>query len=124
MKIEGHTIKIESLEGTLSKLDNNEDHETIVELCMLICAHYINAALHATNRLRADRDLKHNRIPGALKRNDYFNEESNRISELFQELEDIRPRQIYGTGKNGNTAHRAREILIKIKEFSEGIIYA
>lgn len=124
MKIEGHIIKIENLEGTLSKLDDNEDHETIVELCMLICAHYINAALHATDCLRADRDLKHNRLPGTVKRQDYFDKESNRISELFQELEDMRPRQIYGTGKNGDTARRAREILLDIKEFSEGLIYA
>lgn len=48
MRINGHFEKINSLEGTLSKLDDSEDHETVVELCMLLSAHYINAALHHT----------------------------------------------------------------------------
>jgi hypothetical protein len=124
MKIEIHLEKIENLTGTLSKLDNNEDHETIVELSMLISAHYINAALHSTGRLRPDKDIKHNKIPGTLKRDKYFDEDSINISILFQELEDMRPGQVYGTGKNGKTAEQALEILAKIREFSEGLIYA
>lgn len=123
MKIENHLEKIEHLMGTLSKLDNNEDHETIVELSMLISAHYINAALHSTNRLRPDKDLKHNRIPGSIKRNNYFDEDSIWISDLFLELEEMRPSQVYGTGKNGETAIIALEILSNIREFSERFIY-
>ncbi|HEX3012749.1 MAG TPA: hypothetical protein VHO92_00550 [Methanobacterium sp.] len=117
MRIEGHFEKINSLEGTLSKLDDNEDHETIVELCMLISAHYINAALHYTGRLRPDKDIKHNKLPGVLKREEYFDENSIKISELFRELEEMRPSQVYGTGKNGNTAKRAKSIYSKIKKF-------
>lgn len=124
MRIESHLDKIKHLEGTLSKLDNDEDHETIVELCILISAHYINAAVHSTGRLRPDKDLKHNRIPGIIKREEYFEISSNEISDLFKELEDMRPSHIYGTGKNGSTARRAREILSTIKEFCEGLIYA
>lgn len=74
MRIEHHFEKIKSLEGTLSKLDDMDDHETIVELCMLISAHYINAALHSTGRLRPDKDIKHNKLPGILKREEYFDE--------------------------------------------------
>lgn len=117
MRIEGHFEKINSLEGTLSKLDDNEDHETIVELCMLISAHYINSALHYTGRLRPDKDIKHNKLPGVLKREEYFDENSIKISELFRELEEMRPSQVYGTGKNGNTAKRAKSIYSKIKKF-------
>ncbi len=124
MRIEGHIEKIEHLEGTLSKLDNSEDHETVVELCILISAHYINAAVHSTGRLRPDKDLKHNRIPGSIKREEYFESDSDKISDLMKELEDMRPSHIYGTGKNGSTARRAREILSLLKEFCERLIYA
>jgi hypothetical protein len=123
MRIEGHIEKIENLERTLSKLDNSEDHETIVELCILISAHYINAAIHSIGRLRPDKDLKHNRIPGIIKREEYFDSHSNEIADLLKELEDMRPSHIYGTGKNGSTALRAREILSAIKSYCEGLIY-
>lgn len=123
MKIEGHIEKIEHLERTLSKLNNEEDYETIVELCMLISSHYINAALHSTGRLRPDKDLKHNRILGVIKRDEYFDSNSGEISDLIKELEEMRPSHIYGTGKNGSTARRAREILFTVKNFCEGLIY-
>lgn len=123
MRIEGHIEKIEHFEGTLSKLDTNEDHETIVELCILISAHYVNAAIHSTGRLRPDKDLKHNRIPGIIKREEYFDNHSNEISDLLKELEEIRPSHIYGTGKNGSTARRALEIKSAIKGYCERLIY-
>lgn len=116
MRIEGHLQKIESLKKTMSKLDNSEDHETIVELCMLISAHYINAALHASGRMRADKDIKHNRIPGTIKREGYFDEKGKELAALFRELEEMRPSQVYGIGRNGDTAYKAREILSKISK--------
>ncbi len=119
MRIEGHLQKIKSLNRTMSKLDNSEDHETIVELCMLISAHYINAALHASGKLRPDKDIKHNRIPGTLKREEYFEKQSNELADLFREVEEMRPSQVYGIGKNGNTAYRAKEILSHVKKICE-----
>jgi len=123
MRIEGHLEKITSLQQTLTKLDDSEDHETVVELCLLISAHYINAALHSTGRLRPDKDIKHNRIPGSLKRENYFEEDSVKISELFEELENMRPGQIYGVGKNEKTAKRARFLYAKIMKYCEEVIY-
>ncbi len=122
MRIENHFEKIKSLEGTLSKLDDSEDHETIVELCMLLSAHYINAAFHSTGRLRPDKDIKHNKLPGIIKREEHFDDDSAEISELFRELEEMRPIQIYGTGKNGDTAKRAKSVYSKIKKYCEGVI--
>lgn len=122
MRIESHVKKINSLETTLYKLDDAEDHETIVELCVIISAHYLNAALHFNDQLRPDKDIKHNKLPGVLKREKYFDNKSNEISELLRELEDMRPSQIYGTGKNGDTAAQAKTAYLKIKEFCEGII--
>jgi len=123
MRIEGHLEKIESLEGTFDKLDDEDDHETLVELCMLISAHYINAALHSSGRLRPDRDIKHNQIPGMVKREFYFQEDSKNLSELFGELERMRPSQVYGVGKNGKTAKKAMSIYTQIKEYCEDIIH-
>jgi hypothetical protein len=89
---------------------------------MLLSAHYVNAGLHFIGRLRPDRDIKHNKLPSLIKREEYFDENSAEISELLRELEEMRPSQIYGTGKNGNTAKIAKSIYLKIKEFCEGII--
>lgn len=47
---------------------------------------------------------------------------TSEISELFRELEDMRPGQIYGTGKNGDTAKQAKLTYSKIKEFCDGVI--
>lgn len=107
----------------MSKLDDSEDHETVIELCMLISAHYINAALHASGRMRQDRDIKHNRIAGTIKRENYFEEQSNELADLFRKLDEMRPSQIYGIGKNGSTARKAREILSKIKTICEVYIH-
>jgi len=122
MRIENHLDKIASLEKTLDKLDDSEDHETVIELCMLISAHYINTALHSTGRLRPDKDIKHNRIPRSLRAEMYFDNDSSQLAELFQELEDMRPSQIYGTGKNGKIAKKARNLYSNIKNFCEEII--
>ena len=46
MKISNHTSKIGHLENSASKLNFEEDYEALVEIYMLISAHYINAALH------------------------------------------------------------------------------
>ncbi|MCZ3366543.1 hypothetical protein [Methanobacterium veterum] len=89
---------------------------------MLISSHYINAALHYTGRLRSDKDIKHNKLSGVLKREEYFDENSIKISELFRELEEMRPSQVYGTGKNGNTAKLAKSIYLQIKEFCGEIL--
>ena len=89
---------------------------------LLISAHYINAALHHTGRVRPDKDIKHNKLPGVLKREEYFDEKSIEISELFRELEDMRPSQVYGTGRNGDTAKLAKSAYLKIKDYCEGIM--
>lgn len=122
MRIEGHAEKIKKLQGTLSKLDDEEDHETIIDLCMLISSHYINAALHVSGRLRPDKDIRHNKIFGALKREKYFGDESAEIAAWFKELEDMRPSQIYGLGKNGDMARKAKSLYSKIKKYCEGFL--
>lgn len=45
MNVEHHLIKIKRLETTLAKLNEEEDYEAVLELYMLIAAHYLNAAL-------------------------------------------------------------------------------
>ena len=39
-------------------------------------------------RLRPDKDIKHNKLPGIIKREEYFDENSAEMSELFRELKE------------------------------------
>ncbi len=42
MKISDHLEKVGRFKNTLKKLDDEEDHETVVELCVLIASHYMS----------------------------------------------------------------------------------
>ncbi|WP_456474663.1 hypothetical protein [Candidatus Pyrohabitans sp.] len=122
MKIADHLEKIRRFENTLRKLDDEEDHETIVELCVLMASHYVNAALHATERVRQDRDIKHNRLEGFVRREECFGSESARVANLIGSLERLRPGQAYGRGRDGEVARRARELCTEIKRICGGVI--
>ena len=67
MKISNHTSKIGHLENSASKLNFEEDYEALVEIYMLISAHYINAALHKLKIVKENKDIKHNQIFSFLK---------------------------------------------------------
>lgn len=122
MKVEDHATKISRLEHTLAKLNDEEDHEAIIEIILLLAAHYVNAGLHAVGKLRVDRDIRHNRLHGELRRGQYFGVESGRIADLLDALERMRPSQIYGKGEDGEAARRAREIYGDIREYCKGVL--
>ncbi len=124
MKVEDHILKIKRFENTLNKLDDNEDHEAIVELYLLMISHYVNAAFHATGRLRPDKDVKHNKLYGFILKENYFGGEDAKIAILVDSLERMRPGQAYGRGRNGETAKKARELYEEIKDFCKGVIDA
>jgi len=114
MKIEDHLQKLKAMEGTLSKLDEEADYEAIVELCMLISAHYANSALHKLGITPADRDIKHNKLASEIGRRRVG--ELLGIRETIDALEQLRPRHVYGRGSNGAVARRALETLGKVRE--------
>jgi len=119
-KIENHLRKIKSLEKSRKKLDSYEnDYEAIVELYMLICAHYINAALHKLGKLEESRDIKHNLITSFLI--DQF-DKVNEVKDAMQKLENLRPSHIYGKGENGETAKEAEEQYNTIKKICGKIL--
>jgi hypothetical protein len=113
MKIEDHLQKLKSMEKTLNKLDKETDYEAIVELCMLISAHYTNAALHKLRITPADRDIKHNKLAGEIERRRVRELE---IREAIDALEQLRPRHVYGRGSDGKVAKRALELLKGVRE--------
>ena len=98
MKVEDHQRKILRMEQTLTKLSNEADYEIIIEVCLLIAAHYLNAAMHHLRTLRIDRDIKHNRLYGELLRNKRLKEVSQAVAELINALEQLCPRHVYGAG--------------------------
>ena len=122
MKIETHLEKIDHLEKTLEKLENHSDYEAIIELIILLSAHYINAAMHEVNTLRSDKDIKHNRLHGALLREKRLQEKSDSIAQALAKIERLRPKHVYGSGKNGNTAKLAKEQYKIIKVLCRGIL--
>jgi len=114
MKIDDHLQKLKSMEKTLEKLDREADYEAIVELCMLISAHYANATLHKLRITLADRDIKHNKLVGEIGRRRVA--ELLGVREAINALEQLRPRHVYGRGSDGRVAKRALEMLEKVRE--------
>ena len=82
MKIDNHLKKIKRFEKTISKLDYNEDYETLIEDYMLASAHLINAAIHKLGNLKQDKDIKHNQLYGFLMKEKGLNGRSEEVAEL------------------------------------------
>ena len=122
MKIEHHLTKLSRFESTISKLDYEDDYETMIEDFLIAAAHCINAAMHKVGTLQPDKDIKHNLLYGFLKRDKLLNEDSDTLSELIQQLEQLRPSHVYGKGENGNTAKKAEEIFNQIKNTCKKIL--
>ncbi len=122
MRIEHHLNKIERFQATLSKLDYQEDYETMIEDFMLASAHLINAAMHKLKTLPEDKDIKHNQLFGHLKHEDALGSDSQTVSELIQQLEQLRPSHVYGKRENGGTAKKAEELFLNIKRICEKIL--
>jgi len=114
MKNEDHLQKLKAMEKTLNKLDKVADYEAIVELCMLISAHYVNAALHKLRITPADRDIKHNKLAGEIERRRVG--ELLGVREAIDALEQLRPRHVYGKGSDGAVAKRALELLERVRK--------
>ncbi|MEM2866623.1 MAG: hypothetical protein QW098_05745 [Candidatus Hadarchaeales archaeon] len=98
----------------MKKLEGETDYEAIVELCVLISSHYLNAALHKLGVTPQDRDVKHNRLAGEIRR--------RRVKELqgaldaIDGLEQLRPRHVYGRGGDGEVAGRAMAWLGEVRK--------
>ena len=121
MKIENHLKKIERLENTCSKLDDiEEDYEVLVELYMLMAAHYINATLHKLGVLNMSKDIKHNKLFSFLKEGQKLGSATEEVRDSMKKLDDLRPSHVYGTGENGNTALKAKEYYETIKNICLG----
>jgi hypothetical protein len=116
MKIDFHLEKIAELEGTLRKLEEETDYATIIELSMLISAHYINATMHKLNTLHSRRDIKHNKLGGVLKREKRLGEVSEDIAKIMLRFEELRPGLVYGRKTNGKYAREAITMYKKVKE--------
>lgn len=123
MKIENHLNKISRLEKSTLKLDDiEEDYEALVELYMLIAAHYVNSSLHKLGVLNISKDVKHNKMFSFLKEGESLGKDTESIRDLMKRLDDLRPSHVYGSGENGRTAIKAKEYYAKIKEICLGIL--
>ena len=121
MKIEHHILKLKRFENTVSKLDLEDDYETVIEDYLLAASHLINAALHKLGKLKIDKDIKHNQLYGYLL-NEQIPELGSGLKEAINNLEQLRPSHVYGKGKNGKTAQKAKEYFEKIKNITLPLI--
>lgn len=124
MKISSHFKKIEHLEKSTLKLDLKEDYEVLVEIYMLISAHYINIALHKSGAVKQEKDIKHNQIFSFLKEGNTLGEDTEIIRSSMKKLDDLRPSHVYGKGENGETAKKAEGYYNEVKEACNKIIKA
>lgn len=117
MKIENHLRKIHRLVRSAAKLDDpSNDYEALVELYMLISAHYINATLHKLGVLNISKDIKHNKIFSFLKSDDKLGQNTHELRDLMKKLDDLRPGHVYGSGENGDIAKKAKEYSQRIQD--------
>ncbi len=122
MKIEHHLKKFRRFENTISKLDYGEDYETMIEDFMLASSHLINAAMHKMEKLKVEKDIKHNQLYGFLINEKLLNEKSEEVAELILGIEQLRPSHVYGKGENGKTAKEARKLFDSIKKICFDIL--
>lgn len=120
MRIEYHLRKIEKITNSLAKLDAEQDCELVIEGYLLVAAHRINATMHGKGVLPQDKDIKHNRLFGFLKREKPFGGESDKLAGLVLAIESLRPSHVYGRGEDGNAARRAKECLGEIERICGG----
>lgn len=117
MNISGHQTKIKDIETSLHKLDPEQDYEAVIELAMLIAAHYLNAMFHRVGILPVNKDIRHNRLATFLKENSIFEE---RVRTAIEGIEMLRPGQVYGKGQDTMSGKRALAHLEIIRKESEG----
>jgi len=122
MKIDSHRKKIERFERTITKLDIDEDSETLIEDYMLAASHFINAAMHSLGTLKEDKDIKHNNLFGFVRRESSLKENSGEVADLIQQIEQLRPSYVYGKGESGTAARKAKEAFERIREICSSIL--
>ena len=107
MNTDDHLEKARRLKATLSKLDDHQDYEMIVETCH-------GAALHLIACVTEQRKKSHMDTHKGLAR---FLDELDlpELASLFRELEALRTGRFYGGKEDGRSAKRSKEILAEIE---------
>ncbi len=96
MRLREHILKANRLEATLRRLDEAEDFEMVIDLCMLAATHLLNAAMHAEGVTHAHSDQGHTSTPPL---DSYSKKPSGKILhgvEALAYIENLRPIYVYG----------------------------
>lgn len=107
MRREEHRAKAERLRGSLAKLDDKVDYETVIEICFAAGVQYL--ACIAQTRLGRHQD-SHKGLARFLHESGLTD-----LVEPFRELDSLRTSRFYGGQKDGRAARRAREVLDAIE---------
>jgi len=107
MNVKKHVEKAERLETSLKKLDVDSDWESIVEIAYGIALNYIAVICEIKLNKHVD---THKGLPKFLDDNNM-----NKLSTCFRELDVLRQGRWYGGRHNGETAEMAISIVEKLK---------
>ena len=107
MNKEKHLEKAERIEASIDKLDRDKDWELIVEGAYGAAQHYI--ACICEQKLGKHLET-HKGLIKFLRENNLLD-----LSNLFQQIDELRIGRWYGSKVNGETSKLALEVLEKIK---------
>lgn len=111
MNNEKHIEKAERIQASIEKLDKEKDWELIVEGAYGAAQHYI--ACICEQKLGKHLET-HKGLIKFLRENDMVE-----LSNLFQQIDELRIGRWYGSKINGETSKLAFEILKQIKDIVE-----
>ena len=111
MNKEKHLEKAKRIEDSIAKLDKEKDWELIVEGVYGTAQHYI--AFISEQKLGKHQET-HKGLIKFLRENNLEG-----ISNLFQQIDELRIGRWYGSKINGETSKLALDILEKIKQILE-----
>lgn len=125
MKISQHEEDEKEYEETIECLKKDglvKHRKLIVEGCVLASANITNLTLHKLNKLAESKDLKHNRLEGFIKRENYFGDYSEEIAKKHRRLEDLKYGIVHGKNRNEEDIKDAIEAYKKLKELLNEVI--
>jgi hypothetical protein len=117
VRADSHFDKADRLEASMTRLDPDDNYETIIENCMLAGTHYLNGALHIAGVLPPIQHLLHSDEPPTT----YWATVPEPLRPAFSAMkfiEDLRPRlvrgdEVYAVGLAGqclSSYHAVKEI--------------
>lgn len=101
-----HRLKAERIERSMAKLDPRDDHEAIIDGCMVAAGHWINYTLHTLGITAPDHDVVHAYFVTLFERQYWAIAAGPELVDSLEEIETLRPQHVRGDAPGGARAAR------------------